>query len=160
MIYKISKKKSKKTKKTWIFVRHFHLIIHQFFDLLHSIRNEKIAWKVVWIDYYLLLNLNFRRYSDQATSNFIKFKNSMCWNISSFYYSDINVSSFYYSDTNLFLIDYPCCRLYNMLLLLFEKNSRSYYYTRALQWRKKVVVLITQDRWWMIGDRWQFKKGN
>ena len=26
------------------------------------IRNEKIVWKVVWIDYYLRLNLSFKRY--------------------------------------------------------------------------------------------------
>ena len=29
---------------------------------VHVIRNRKIVWKVVWIDYYLRLNLSSRRY--------------------------------------------------------------------------------------------------
>ena len=35
---------------------------------------------------------------------------------------------FYYSDINLFLIDYGCCKLCDIWLLLFENNSRSYHY--------------------------------
>ena len=57
-----------------------------------------------------------------------------------------NISSFYYSDINLFLIDYACFRLCNISLLLFENNSRSYHYRRALHWRRNIVAVITQDR--------------
>ena len=55
-----------------------------------------------------------------------------------------------YPDINLFLIDYSCCKLCNIWLLLFENNSRSYHYTGALLWRKNIVAVITQDR--MIDD--------
>ena len=51
---------------------------------------------------------------------------------------------------NLFLIDYACCKLCNILLLLFENNSRSSHYTGASHWRKNIVGVITQDR--VIGD--------
>ena len=63
-----------------------------------------------------------------------------------------DISSFYYSDINLFLIDYTCCKLCNIWLLLFENNSRSYYYIGALHWRKNIVVVVTQDR--VIDDNW------
>ena len=61
------------------------------------------------------------------------------------------ISSFYYSDINLFLIDYACCKLCNVWLLLVENNSRSYHYTGALHWRKNIVAVIAQDR--VIDDR-------
>ena len=57
-----------------------------------------------------------------------------------------DISSFYYSVTNLFLIDYVCCKLSNIWLLLFENNSRSYHYTGASHWRNNIVAVITQDR--------------
>ena len=100
------------------------------------IRNGKIVWKVVWIEYYLRLNLSSRRYYNQATSEFIKCKHLMCRNISPFYYSDIN----------LFLVDYAFCQLCNIWLLLFENNSRSYHYTGASHWRKNTAAVITQAR--------------
>ena len=37
-----------------------------------------------------------------------------------------NISSFCYSDINLFLIDYACCELCHIWLLLFKKNSRPF----------------------------------
>ena len=61
-----------------------------------------------------------------------------------------DMSSFNYSDINLFLINYSCCKLCNIWLLLFENNSRSYHYTGASLWRKNIVAVITQDR--MIDD--------
>ena len=57
-----------------------------------------------------------------------------------------DVSSFYYSDINLFLIDYACCKLCNIWLLLFENNFRSYHYTGASHWRKNIVAVVTQGR--------------
>ena len=57
-----------------------------------------------------------------------------------------DISLFYYSDINLFLIDYACCKLCNIWLLLFENNSRSYHYSGASHWRKNIVAVITQDR--------------
>ena len=57
-----------------------------------------------------------------------------------------DVSSFYYSDINLFLIDYACCKLCNIWLLLFENNFSSYHYTGASHWRKNIVAVVTQDR--------------
>ena len=63
------------------------------------------------------------------------------------YYSGCtDISSFNYSDINLFLIDYACCKLCNVWLLLFENNSRSYHYSGASHWRKNIVAVITQDR--------------
>ena len=41
-----------------------------------------------------------------------------------------------------FLIDYACCKLRNIWLLLFDSKSRSYYYTGASHWRKNVVAVI------------------
>ena len=58
----------------------------------------------------------------------------------------IDISLFYHSDINLFLIDYTCCKLCNIWLLLFENNSRSYRYTKALHRRENLVAVITQDR--------------
>ena len=55
------------------------------------------------------------------------------------------ISSFYYYDIDLFLIDYACCKLCNIWLLLFENNSRSYHYTGLSHWRKNIVAVITQD---------------
>ena len=69
----------------------------------------------------------------------------------------IDIYSFYYSDINLLLIDYACCKLCNIWLLIFESNSRSYHYTGASHWRKKIVAVITQDR---VGDRRQLVKAN
>ena len=57
-----------------------------------------------------------------------------------------DVSLFYYSDINLFLIDYACCKLRNIWLLLFENNFSSYHYTGASHWRKNIVAVVTQDR--------------
>ena len=57
-----------------------------------------------------------------------------------------DISSFFYSGINLFLIDYSCCKLCNIWLLLFENDSRSYHYIEALNQRKKSVAIITQDR--------------
>ena len=63
------------------------------------------------------------------------------------YYSEsTDISSFYYSDINLFLIDYACCKLCSIWLLLFLNISRSYHYTGASHWRKNIVAVITQDR--------------
>ena len=67
----------------------------------------------------------------------------------------VNINSFYYSDTNLLLIDYACCKLCNIWLLIFENSSTSYHYMEASHWR--LVAVITQDR---VGDRWQFEKTN
>ena len=67
----------------------------------------------------------------------------------------IDIYSFYYSNINLFLIDYGCCKLCNICLLLSENNCCSYHYTEASHWRKNFVTVITQDR---VGDRWQFEK--
>ena len=61
-----------------------------------------------------------------------------------------DIYSFYYSDINLFLIDYACCKLCNIWLLLFENIARNYHYTGPLHWRKSIVAVITQDR--MIDD--------
>ena len=58
-----------------------------------------------------------------------------------------NISSFCYSDINLFSIDYVCCKLFNIWLLIFENNSSSYHYTGASHWRKNIVAVVTQDRW-------------
>ena len=66
----------------------------------------------------------------------------------------IDIYRFYYSGINLFLINYVCCKLCSIWLLLFENSSRSYHYTGASQWRKNIVTVITQDR---VGDRWQFE---
>ena len=44
-----------------------------------------------------------------------------------------DISSFYYSDINLFLIDYVCCKLCNIWLLLLENNSRSYHNALIIQ---------------------------
>ena len=46
----------------------------------------------------------------------------------------------------MFLIDYACCKLCNIWLLLFENNFRSYHYTGASHWRKNIVAVVTQDR--------------
>ena len=46
----------------------------------------------------------------------------------------------------LFLIDYVCCKLCNVWLLLFENISMSYHYTGASHWRKNIVAVVTQDR--------------
>ena len=45
-------------------LEHFldYLILHYLFLLTIVTRNEKIVWKVVWIEYYLRLNLSCRRY--------------------------------------------------------------------------------------------------
>ena len=56
-----------------------------------------------------------------------------------------DISSFYYSDINLFLMDYICCKLSNIWLILFENNSSSYHHTGASHWRKNIVAVITQD---------------
>ena len=61
-----------------------------------------------------------------------------------FWSSDI--SSFYCSGINLFLVDYTCCKLCNIWLLLFRNNSRSYHYTGASHWRKNIITDITQDK--------------
>ena len=76
----------------------------------------------------------------------------MCWKIKTtvfyilYYSGSADISSFYYPDINLFLIDYACCKLCNIWLLLFENNPRSYHYTGALHWRKNIVAVITQYR--------------
>ena len=57
-----------------------------------------------------------------------------------------NLSSFYYSDINLFLIDYACCKLCNISLLLFENKSRICHCTGASHWRKNIATVINQDR--------------
>ena len=61
-----------------------------------------------------------------------------------FWSSDI--SSFYCSGINLFLVDYTCCKLCNIWLLLFRNNCRSYHYTGASHWRKNIITDITQDK--------------
>ena len=72
----------------------------------------------------------------------------MCWKIETavFFMSPDSWStdkrSFYYSDTNLFLIDYAYCKLYQIWLLLFENYCRSYCYTGASQWWKKLLQLL------------------
>ena len=50
----------------------------------------------------------------------------------------------------MFLIDYACCKLRNIWLLLFENNCKSYHYTGVSHWRKNIVAVITQDR---VGDK-------
>ena len=62
----------------------------------------------------------------------------------------IDIYSFYYSDINLFLIDYACCKLCNIWLLLFENNSRSYHYTGSSHWRKKHYCSYYTG--WVIDD--------
>ena len=57
-----------------------------------------------------------------------------------------DISSFYSSDISLFLINYTCCKLCNIWLLLFENNSRCYHYTGVSHWRKNIAAVITQDR--------------
>ena len=42
-------------KKNWIILSSYH-------GYFIVIRNEKIVWKVVWIEYYLRLNLSSQRY--------------------------------------------------------------------------------------------------
>ena len=69
-----------------------------------------------------------------------------------------DISSFYYSGNNLFLIDYSCCKLYNVWLLLFENNSRSYHYTGVSQRRQIIVSVINQDRVIHENLKWQIKK--
>ena len=116
------------------------------------IRNGKIVWKVVWIEYYLRLNLSSRRYNYPATSDFIKCTQWMCWKIKTTVFFmwpaswSPDISSFYYSDMNLVLIGYACCKLCKIWLLLLENNSRNYHYTGASHWKKKIVAVITQDR--------------
>ena len=46
------------------------------------IRNGKIVWKVVWIGYYLQLNLSSEDTSTQATSAYVRCKQWMCWKVS------------------------------------------------------------------------------
>ena len=90
--------------------------------------------------------------STQPTSEFIKCKYWMYRKIKitvffmwlAFWSSDI--SSFYCSGINLFLVDYTCCKLCNIWLLLFRNNSRSYHYTGASHWRKNIITDITQDK--------------
>ena len=60
--------------------------------------------------------------------------------------SSTDISLFYFSDINLLLIDYGCCKLSNIWLLLFENSSRSYHYTGASHLRKNIVAVITQAR--------------
>ena len=60
-----------------------------------------------------------------------------------YYFIDKNFS---YSGINLFLIEYACCKLSNIWLLLFENNSRSYHDTGASHCRKNIVAVITQNR--------------
>ena len=63
------------------------------------------------------------------------------------YYSEsTDISPFYYSNINLLLVDYACCKLCNIWLILFENISRSYHYKGASNWRKNIVAVITQDR--------------
>ena len=50
------------------------------------------------------------------------------------------MSSFYYSEINLFLI------MADVNYVIFENNFRSYDYTGASHWKKKVVAVITQDK--------------
>ena len=69
-------------------------------------------------------------------------KNCIVWPASWSHY----ISSFSYCDINLFLVDYACCKLCNIWLLLFEKKSRSYHYTGASHWRKNIVGVVTQDK--------------
>ena len=91
--------------------------------------------------------------STQATSAYIRCKHWMCRKIKTtvFFtwpaYLSTDISSSYCSDFNLFLVDYACCKLCNIWLLLFESNYKSYHYTGpgAWQWRKNIVVVITQD---------------
>ena len=60
-----------------------------------------------------------------------------------------DVSSFYCSNINLCLNDYAWCKLCNISLLLFENNSRSIT-IQQLDWTKKIVAVITQNK--MIDD--------
>ena len=56
------------------------------------------------------------------------------------------LSSFFYSDINLFLIDYACCKLCNIWLLLFGNNTRNFHHAGASHWRKNIVAVIKQVR--------------
>ena len=53
-----------------------------------------------------------------------------------------DISSFCYSGINLFLIDYACCKLCIIWLLILENNSRSYHYTGVSHWRKNIIAVI------------------
>ena len=46
----------------------------------------------------------------------------------------------------MFSIDYTCCKLCNIWLLLIEDNFKSYRYTGVSHWRKNIVSAITQGR--------------
>ena len=72
------------------------------------------------------------------TTVFLMWPASLCTDISSFYYSDINLS----------LAECACYKLGNIWLLLCENISRSYHYTGpgASYWTKNIVAVITQDR--------------
>ena len=86
--------------------------------------------------------------STQVTSEFIKCKHWLCRKIKTTVFFmwpaswRTDISSFYYSDINLLLINYACCKLCNIWLLLFENNSSSYRYTGASHWRKTLVQLL------------------
>ena len=53
----------------------------------------------------------------------------------------------------LFLIDYVCCKLCNIWLLLFQDNSRSYHNTGASRWKENIGAVISQDR--VIDDKFK-----
>ena len=98
------------------------VILSSYLGYFIVIRNKKIVWKVVWVEYYFRLNL-----STQATTAYIKCKHWMCWKVrmvktTIFFIFNQLLGALY---LNLFLIDDLLCKLCNIWLLLCENNSRS-----------------------------------
>ena len=88
------------------------------------IRKGKIVCKVVWVGYYLRLNLSSQATSDTSSVN-IECAGKSEWLKRSVLYMWPAFWSFFYSDINLFLIYEAWCKLCNIWLHLCENNSWS-----------------------------------
>ena len=91
-------------------IKTFTCCIVSFCYLKNSHKKRKDSLQVVWIEYYLRLNLSGRG-PENVSENF-KTNVFFMWPAS----WSTDISSFYYSDINLFLIYYACCKLCNSWL--------------------------------------------
>ena len=100
------------------------------------IRNGMMVWKVVWIEYYLRLNLISRRYSE-----YIKCKQWMCGKIKTTVFFILpaswstDISLFYSADINLFLI------VPGGIRAIYGCSSSKT--TSGVSWRNNIVAVIT-----------------
>ena len=112
--------------------------------LVHSYKKQKDNLEDSWDQVLFAAELEFPRILvprvPQKSSN----ANIECVGKSKQLYClcDQLLGALIYIHFNLFLIGNACCKLCNMWLLLFENNSRSYYYTEDSQWRKNIVEVI------------------